>query len=69
MALLSPATPAPAPAGMPRGPGLGPQQLLPGREGTDTCVQVWLVLPGSGMPHSALGTMPSSANSHRQGPS
>lgn len=66
-ALLSPVSPVLTPAGMWRGPRLGPRQLVPSREGPDTCAQVCLILPGSRTPHSTLGSVPSSANSCRQG--
>lgn len=66
-ALLSCVRPVLAPAGMWRGPRLGPRQLLPGHDGPDTCAQVCLILPGSKMPHSTLGSVPSPANSCRQG--
>lgn len=65
--LLSPVSPVLAPAGMWRGPRLGPRQLLPRHEGPDTCAQVCLILPGSRTPHSTLGSVPSSANSCRPG--
>lgn len=66
--MLSPITPAPAPAGMRRGPGVDAQQPLPCRTGSEhLCMGV--ACPDSPRtPRPARGTMPLSADSCRQGP-